>query len=42
MLVGIAVRKSRKARCGVSFPPYREDEGEPIDRAWEIHPERTR
>ena len=43
MLVGIAVRKTGKARCGVSLPVRREDEGELIDRAWEIHvPERAR
>ena len=43
MLVGIAVRKTGKARCGVSLPVHREDEGELIDRAWETHvPERAR
>ena len=43
MLVGIAVRKTGKARCGVSLPMHREDEGELIDRALETHvPERAR
>ena len=42
MLVGIAVRKTGKARCGVSFPLRREDEGELMDRAREIHPECAR
>jgi hypothetical protein len=43
VLVGIAVRKTSKARCGVSLPVHREDEGELIDRAWEIHvPDRSR
>ena len=35
MLVGITVRKSGKARCGLSLPMGREDEGELIDQAWE-------
>src|SRR5271166_984905 len=43
MLVGIAVRKSDKARCSVSLPVHREDEGELIDRVWELQmPERVR
>ena len=42
MLVGIAVRKTGKARRGVSLPVHREDEGELIDEAWETHPERAR
>ena len=43
MPVGIAVRKSGKARGDVSLPVHREDEGELINRAWEIHvPERAR
>ena len=43
MLVGIAVGKTGKARCGVSLPMHREDEGELIDRAWKTHvPERAR
>ena len=43
MLVGIAVRKTGKARRGVSLPAYRENEGELIDRARETRvPERAR
>src|SRR5690349_13588574 len=43
MPVRIAVREAGKARRDVSFPAHREDEGELIDRAWEIHvPERAR
>ena len=37
MLIGIAVRKAGKPRCGISLPVRREDEGELIDRVREIH-----
>ena len=41
--VGIARRKTGKARCGISFAVRREDQGELIDRVGEMHvPERAR
>ena len=41
-LVGMAGRKSGKARCAVSLPLHRENKGEVIAEAWEIHPKRAR
>jgi hypothetical protein len=42
MLVGIAVSKSGKARCGIGLPLPREDQGELTDRARETQvPERA-